>query len=377
MKYDNQLRYALRIVDEYDGSIPLAIWLKEFYRNHKQMGGSDRKTVSAMVYSYFRLGHNHYDSPEQRMLAAIGVSPELAHVNDYFTTQKTADETGSMVDIEKIFPWPDELSSGIDIHAFNRSFLVQPDVFLRIRPGHQHTVKEKLGKAEIPFSTWGDDCISVRSTTKLGDVLILNKEAVVQDKSSQRTGELFDLVRHEPASDALTVWDCCAGSGGKSLLAFDKLDDISLTVSDIRQSIIQNLKNRFHEAGLEKYRAFIADLSKDAVSRPDKYDLIIADVPCTGSGTWSRTPEQLFFSTLNKADYYSSLQKSIGANVISSMKPRSYLLYITCSVFRKENEEVTEFLESRGLQIIKQQVYAGYHEKADTLFAALLTNRSV
>ena len=62
MKFDNQLRYAVSIIEEYDGRVPLSVWLKEFFRNNKQMGSRDRKTVSEMVYGYYRLGHIEFSS---------------------------------------------------------------------------------------------------------------------------------------------------------------------------------------------------------------------------------------------------------------------------------------------------------------------------
>jgi len=52
------------------------------------------------------------------------------------------------------------------------------------------------------------------------------------------------------------VWDCCAASGGKSILAKDVFGNITLTVSDIRKSILHNLRKRFSEAGIEKLSFF-------------------------------------------------------------------------------------------------------------------------
>jgi 16S rRNA (cytosine967-C5)-methyltransferase len=52
-------------------------------------------------------------------------------------------------------------------------------------------------------------------------------------------------------------------------------------------------------------------------------------------------------------------------------------LYITCSVFAKENEEVMNYItRSYGMKLLKMGMITGYHEKADTLFAAVLTNQS-
>ena len=105
---------------------------------------------------------------------------------------------------------------------------------------------------------------------------------------------------------------------------------------------------------------------------PDQFDLIIADVPCSGSGTWGRTPEQLLYFEKESVSRYASLQKKILSSVSSSIKSGGYLLYITCSVFKKENTEIVEWISSQfPLQLQKQQLIAGYELKADTMFAAL------
>ena len=55
------------------------------------------------------------------------------------------------------------------------------------------------------------------------------------------------------------------------------------------------------------------------------------------------------------------------------MKPGGYLLYITCSVFKKENEEVVAFIsETNETELVDMQVLKGYDKYADTMFAALL-----
>jgi 16S rRNA (cytosine967-C5)-methyltransferase len=108
-----------------------------------------------------------------------------------------------------------------------------------------------------------------------------------------------------------------------------------------------------------------------------QYDLIIADVPCSGSGTWARTPEQLYFFKKERIKYYSDLQKAITGAVASSIRSGGHLLYITCSVFAEENEKVVAHLEDNyQLRTVAASLFKGYSDNADTLFAALLTSRS-
>jgi 16S rRNA (cytosine967-C5)-methyltransferase len=154
------------------------------------------------------------------------------------------------------------------------------------------------------------------------------------------------------------------------------LKNIQLTVTDTRKSILENLRKRFAKAGIKKYDSFVADVSNSSLAFEKKFDLIIADVPCSGSGTWSRTPEQLLFFNEKKIQEYSILQKKIVSNVVKSLNNEAYLLYITCSVFEKENEEnINFFQEKLDLELIEKNYFKGYKMQADTLFAALLRKK--
>jgi 16S rRNA (cytosine967-C5)-methyltransferase len=273
-----------------------------------------------------------------------------------------------------IFPFQDELTQSIDPDAFATSHLTQPDLFLRIRPHRKQQVLEKLKASRIKIDACGENCLSLPNTTKVEDLLELNKEVVVQDYSSQRMREFLQRANAEilEQKSKIRVWDCCAASGGKSILAVDVLGNIDLSASDIRPSIIYNLKQRFKEAGIDNYKAFVADLTTASSLDVPSSDIVICDVPCSGSGTWSRTPEQLYFFRKEKINYYAGLQRKIAGNTIPHLSKNGLFLYITCSVFRKENEEAVEFIQQNfHLHLLEYQTFIGYDKRADTMFGAL------
>lgn len=159
-------------------------------------------------------------------------------------------------------------------------------------------------------------------------------------------------------------------------MTYDLNESIDLTVSDVRESILSNLKKRFERAGIKKFHSLLLEMgngnSQQSIIK-NQYSIIIADVPCTGSGTWGRTPEQLYFFDKKKIDEYATKQKKIVSNVVPHLKPGGHLLYITCSVFKKENEEMADYLKKEfHLQVEKMELFKGYELKADTMFAALL-----
>jgi 16S rRNA (cytosine967-C5)-methyltransferase len=260
MKLDNQLRYAVLIIKNFRGESPLHNWLKQFFRQNKQMGSKDRKQVAGMVYSFYRLGKALRGlAIEERILAGMFLCNQTG--SEILQYHKPAwNDKISLPGKEKykflgtnfspadIFPWEEELSSGIDFGSFCESFFIQPDLFLRIRPGKEKIVIQKLQNASVPFRQMDPCCIALANTTKLDNLIDINRDAVIQDYSSQHTGDLID-PDHCMGPD-FKVWDCCAASGGKSILAYDRNPGIDLTVSDIRESMLVQLKSVFGKQGL-------------------------------------------------------------------------------------------------------------------------------
>jgi 16S rRNA (cytosine967-C5)-methyltransferase len=377
---------AKEIISLYDGKIPFAAWLKIFFAAHKKYGSKDRKHITQLCYSWFRLGKSFTQNTfEERisisMLLTSATSniylqqlmPEWNEIIE-FSLQEKLEFLNATSELQKIFPWVAELSPEIEVEEFIMSHLKQPDVFLRIRPGNESEVKKKLEEAGTSYAFINNDTLVLPSNSKASEVLEIDKEVVVQDLSSQQV--LNPLQEAVPKDKIIKAWDCCAASGGKSLLLYDLFNNVQLTVSDIRNSILRNLKARFKSAGINDYHSFVDDVSKEGFKAKQVYDLVICDAPCSGSGTWSRTPEQLVFFEENKIDYYQKLQKKIVSNASSAVKGGGYLLYITCSVFTKENEDVVDhILQNTSLECVHKQYFKGFEKRADTLYVALFRGK--
>ena len=395
MKYFSYLNTAKAILQLYKGDQPFGIFIKDFFRQHKKYGSKDRKLISHLCYCYFRAGKlfKNY-SLEEAIVAALFVCTAVANdMLQQLNAEWNAKTTMSLrekckllnIKISDIFPWEDELNNQIDYEKFCVSFLIQPDLFLRIRPGFQKFVVEKLKENGIAFEM-EDHCIRVSNSTKIEAILPPDQEVVIQDYNSQQVGKfLIEALTSVSATESTNrlkltrpaVWDCCAASGGKSIMLYDLYPSVQLTVSDVRKSILINLEKRFETAGIKKYRSFVADLSSDKVRPGERYDLIIVDAPCSGSGTWGRTPEQLFYFDLAEIDRYSQLQKKITSNIVPYLTETGKLVYITCSVFKKENEALVEYLQNEcDLQLESMSLMTGYDKKADSLFVSVLGRKN-
>lgn len=381
MRYYSYINTVAQLLKIYGGEEPFAQFIKTYFAQHKKYGSADRKQISHLCYCYFRLGKTAIELPiEERILLGLYLCSVSA--NDMLQTIKPEwNETVSSPPQKKhpllqAFSFTAELSDGIDKDAFNLSHYLQPNLFLRVRPGKEDIVQQQMRQTNVSFTLVNNNCLALPNASKIEEVLQVNRDVVIQDYSSQQIGEFLKLLPL-PFTSPWSIWDCCAASGGKSILAKDVLKNINITVADLRASILANLKKRFAAAEILQYQSFLCDLSKPLNIVPgEPFELIMADVPCSGSGTWGRTPEQLCFFKEETIAKYNSLQKTIVGNAIPHLSAGGYLLYSTCSVFKSENEEVVQYISNNfPLTLVKMELIKGYELKADTMFAALFCKK--
>jgi len=387
MRSEQQLRTFLKVLDTYPGDRPITKFLPEFFKKNKQMGSTDRRSASRLLYNYFRLGKAFSEkTTEQRLFLAEFLctsvdNPFLQHfrpdLNEkiYLSLDEKIKyaEVNEGLKLTDVFPFTSHLSDGIDENKFLSSLFIQPDLFIRINPPALSIVLKTISECGIEYRQIGDYTIALPNGTNLGllfpDSTYSVKPYEVQDLSSQHTLNYFKPKRYEH------WWDACAASGGKSLLLFSEQPDIKLVVSDIRESVLDNLDERFIAAGLRTYQKKLIDLTKnpDPELHHYEFDGIILDAPCSGSGTWGRTPEMISQFEEYKIKGFQNLQKTIAGNVLKYLKPGKPLIYITCSVFREENEEILTYLQSEfGMKLEALELIKGYTKKADTMFVARL-----
>ncbi len=382
--FERYFQYAEAIISAFKGNQPFHLYLKNYFSSNKKHGSRDRKIITSLCYNYFRViggVSNEKNFKETFLLAYFLCETASSPILNFYKPdwdvlihlpiKEKLEIARADFDIDKVFHFGSEVSHEIDFQKFSLSFLNQPKLFIRIRPGFKASVIDKIKKADLTFEEINGNCLAFRNNEKVDSVLDIDKEAVVQDINSQKTFNLL-LPAIKVLNEEKAIWDCCAGAGGKSILAFDLFKKVNITVSDKRKSILENLEKRFAKVGITNYVSVLADLEQPFPDSDRSFDVIIADVPCTGSGTWARTPEQLAFFKRKEISKYVSLQRNIIKNAIPQLKKNGYFLYITCSVFKKENEENVSFIEQNlPLKLVKMSYLKGYEIQADTLFGAL------
>lgn len=141
-----------------------------------------------------------------------------------------------------------------------------------------------------------------------------------------------------------TVMDFCAGGGGKALaLAAHMQNKGRLLVHDAHENRMSGLAERAKRAAVDIIETLAP---QDLHEAHGQCDLVVADVPCSGSGRWRRAPETKWRLTPENLDALHETQADILKQAALLVKPGGRLAYMTCSILASENtHQVARFLE--------------------------------
>jgi 16S rRNA (cytosine967-C5)-methyltransferase len=141
---------------------------------------------------------------------------------------------------------------------------------------------------------------------------------------------------------AARVWDCCAAPGGKTLVLAKRLEGAKILASDVSARRMAQMTGR-----LRRY-AFAADVRTKVMGAAEasvdgtKFDLILCDVPCSGTGTLARNPEIRHRLKPEEFARQATRQCAILRGALKRLAPGGRLVYATCSLEAEENERVVE-----------------------------------
>ncbi|MGQ2931688.1 MAG: RsmB/NOP family class I SAM-dependent RNA methyltransferase, partial [Sphingopyxis sp.] len=165
----------------------------------------------------------------------------------------------------------------------------------------------------------------------------------VQDAASQLAAVAL------AAEAGHVIVDLCAGAGGKTLAIASAInDEAAILACDTNRARLQQLPPRANRAGATRIETLLLNPGQESAMLADrmgKADRVIVDAPCSGSGTWRRSPELRWRSTPARLDRHVADQAKLlrlGADLVA---PGGKLVYAVCSIIAREGRaQVDDFL---------------------------------
>jgi 16S rRNA (cytosine967-C5)-methyltransferase len=156
----------------------------------------------------------------------------------------------------------------------------------------------------------------------------------LQDEGSQLVAE---LAGNNLDQEVKTIVDCCAAPGGKTLILAERNPTAHIVACESSETRLEQLRKRLAGQG-ERVECRLADaitLTEEAA-----FDLALADVPCSGTGTLGRNPEIRHRLRLEDLSRQAERQRAILAAALRAVRPGGRVVYSTCSLEPEENEQV-------------------------------------
>ena len=408
---------------EYDGGTPFHLYVKACFKENKNWGSKDRKRYRTACYFFWRnaygvsrqspeiilqwlqthfttaVGNQNLNIPTSNNTPSIKQSETIANptdksnrtVNTESTPPKSpksnridsgesnqADNPESNKNYSPYQSLSQYLSQTITTEILTPWFTSEPLVWLSNGNISLKGLQTQLTKAGIAIEQTQGNAIAVSAQVNLNP-WVENGNAYIQDISSQTAMDWSNQPMAVYCHANTAVWDCCAGAGGKSISLLKQFPTTNLTCSDVRSNILENLKQRFQLLGLKQPTVFTASLNgyldnSNSKNPNQTYHVILADVPCTGSGTWRRNPENIHFFDSTTIKTFAEKQFSIIQNVLPSLAIGGYLVYLTCSVFAAENENTIQQLLDKhdNLQLISEEFCGGIDIHGDFIYRCII-----
>lgn len=191
----------------------------------------------------------------------------------------------------------------------------------------------------------------------------------VQDEGSQVIG---DFCKVKPG---MRVIDACAGAGGKSMqLAALMENKGKLIAMDVEQWKLDECKKRARRAGAFNIEPRLIEGSKTIKKLENTADVVLLDVPCTGTGVLRRNPDAKWKLNPEFLEKVKTMQHEIFRDYSKMVKPGGHLIYSTCSIFMDENQHQVEvFLkENPGYTVEEEKILTPFMNGTDGFYMVRL-----
>ena len=350
---------AIEILDQVLDGTPAEKALTKWARGSRYAGSKDRAAVRDHVFdalrnklSYARRGH----SLTGRGLMIGALRAAKADPAEYFTGETHAPapldaveaQPGGLMDVHTALDCPYWLAPQLqeslqdDFAPVMRKLKSRAPVFLRVNL--LKTTREKAigALSEEAIATrphrLSPTALEITENPRRLRQSVAYKTGLVelQDAASQAICDRISLPADPGAGPVL---DYCAGGGGKALALCAR--GAQVVAHDTSAARLKDLPARAARAGVE-----IPVLTRAQVGAGAPYPLVVADVPCSGSGAWRRAPEGKWRLSPEVLDKLHAIQARILDEISDLAAPGGQLVYITCSLLNSENQDqIAGFLE--------------------------------
>lgn len=355
-----RIQASIEILDDIAAGEPAEKALTRWARRSRYAGSGDRAAVRDHVYQVMRCWRSYTclggaDSGRGRMVGALlaahtepdGLFTGVGHAPTQLSDAERQAFGTPAGDLERL-DLPEWLfekfrdSLGDDAETTAMALRERAPIMVRVN----------LRKSTVKAAVCALDCEGIEAeihpiaSTALkvtnGARKLAQSEAFksglveLQDGSSQAAMETVDVA------NAKTVLDFCAGGGGKSL-ALSARTTASMFAHDADAARMKDLPARADRAGVE-----IQTLTSDELNKNGPYDVVLCDVPCSGSGTWRRNPDAKWRFTPERLVELIGIQGQILQSAVPLTAPGGAIIYATCSVLKEENEtQIARFVEDQ------------------------------
>lgn len=368
---------AITVLDHILAGQPAEQALLRWSRASRFAGSGDRAAVRDLVFDALRCRDSHAalgGGLTGRGLMIGGLRAAGHDPAAFFTGQGHApaplrpdEQPGVVEGVPDIPGWIRPLwdaSLGDRAEAVAGAMRCRAPVWLRVNP-----IK---ADAALAVQALAQDEIVAEPDARLPTALrVTANERRLSQSRAYRSGlvELQDLSPQLacaalPVTAGMRVLDYCAGGGGKVLAIAGRAQGLTLAAHDADPARMGDLPQRAERAGT---RVQIVTAPQGA------FDLVIADVPCSGSGTWRRTPDSKWRLTPEGLRDLVALQARILRQAAPLVRPGGHLAYMTCSVLDDENGgKVDGFLhENPGFRQVSRRLWTPL-DASDGFFLSLL-----
>lgn len=316
-------------------------------KNRRYMGSSDRRAVTEMIWQSFR-------NTAKALWYLRDSDASAEAIFDTVLAEKYNNDLAKDMPLWAKYECPQELFS--DFAGKEQSLLYmnnQAETDLRINSAKadiksiiRYFEQQDVPATALPYSPDGirlKKRINMQAFSAFKDGLFW-----VQDEGSQ----IISRWVAENINDGARVLDLCAGAGGKTLSLYDMTrgKDVSFTACDVAFSRLKELEKRADKAGFTGINVKTLPISYEpfVTEAAESFDVVLVDAPCSGTGTWRRSPDAKWRTSITDCEKYQKMQADILPKAAKFVKKGGKLFYVTCSLRQQENENQTTIFLSNN-----------------------------